>query len=78
MRYLTIKYLYDGILDYIVIVMSDVFDIKSAKIRYKCLRCGHVSTAEKISARRDFMCPNCMFNILEKVRGEVVRETEAV
>lgn len=58
--------------------MSDVFDVKSSKLKYKCLRCGYVATADEISARRDFICPNCMFNILEKVRGEVVRETDAI
>jgi DNA-directed RNA polymerase subunit RPC12/RpoP len=58
--------------------MSGIFNIRSKKIKYKCLRCGYVVTAEEIADKREFMCPNCMFNILEKIRGEVVREVEAI
>lgn len=58
--------------------MSGIFDVKSTKVKYRCLRCGYVTTADKIAEKRDIMCPNCMFHILEKVRGEVVREVEAI
>ncbi|PCN50965.1 DNA-directed RNA polymerase subunit P [Candidatus Geothermarchaeota archaeon ex4572_27] len=58
--------------------MSKIFDIRSTKVKYRCLRCGYVATAEEISSKGDFMCPQCMFHILEKVRGEVVREVEAI
>lgn len=61
-----------------MIKVSSVFDIRSSRVKYKCLRCGYVATAEEITEKREFMCPNCMFHILEKVRGEVVREVSAV
>ena len=46
-------------------------------IKYKCLRCGAVSTAEEISEMSYFSCPKCGFMILEKVRKDVSREVLA-
>jgi len=57
---------------------SGIFNIRSKKVKYRCLKCGYVATAEEIAEKRELMCPRCMFNILEKLRGEVVREVDAI
>ncbi len=51
--------------------------VYSKDIKYRCLRCGAVSTAEEISEMSYFSCPKCGFMILEKVRKDVSREVLA-
>lgn len=46
-------------------------------IKYRCLKCGKVSSAKDISELSYFQCPACGFNILEKIRRERVKEVLA-
>jgi len=49
----------------------------STEIKYRCLRCGRISTAKAISTQVRFQCPHCGFTILEKVRREFANEVLA-
>jgi DNA-directed RNA polymerase subunit RPC12/RpoP len=51
--------------------------VYSKEIRYRCLKCGKVSTAEEISEMSYFSCPKCGFLILEKVRRDFSNEVLA-
>ncbi len=51
--------------------------VSSTEIKYRCLRCGRISTAKAISSQVRFQCPHCGFSILEKVRREFANEVIA-
>ncbi len=51
--------------------------VYTTEISFRCLKCGKVSTAREISEMSYLQCPECGFNILEKVRRERVKEVLA-
>lgn len=47
------------------------------ELKYRCLKCGAISTAEEISMMSYFQCPKCGYMVMEKVRKEFSNEVLA-
>ena len=49
----------------------------TTSIKYRCLRCGAVFTAKRLSRERNLKCPECGFPVIEKARRDMARHIKA-
>jgi len=51
--------------------------VETTSIKYRCLRCGRVFTAKKLSKERQLKCPECGFPVIEKARRDMAIHIKA-
>ena len=51
--------------------------VETTSIKYRCLRCGRLFTAKKLSKERQLKCPECGFPVIEKARRDMAIHIKA-